>query len=435
MTWMETTAAPRSRGAAQGALRALWSARSWRTTLHALLGLPLGVAGWVVIAGLGVGWAAALWSLIEGPTGGPAARRGLRAGGGRRPGRGAVVRAGLQRPAAAAVPGRSRGRAPGAAAPGPGWLAAAAAPALGRIRHLAAARLPPAGPGDRRRRRCPGGGLLAGPAHRGRLRRRPLGRRWPGGRRAGLRRPGGRGDAGRALGGARRGRRGRGRGPGPARPRPGRRADPAGRVTGPEPGRDRRRHRRRTAPDRARPPRRRPAAAGLAGHEPGDGPRQPHRRGRARPGGHRQGARRGRGRPRRAARVRPWPAPGRAQRPRAGRGAARDRRPGAAAGPAARRHGVALLAQHRGRRLLRRVRGAHQRGQARQGQPRRGHRGRRGDRLLVVVSDDGQGGAAPAAGSGLDGLAQRAAAVDGTLAIDSPPGGPTTITVELPCES
>ena len=70
MTWMETTAAPRSRGAARGALRALWSARSWRTTLHALLGLPLGIAGWVVIAGLGVGWAAALWSLLEGPTGG-----------------------------------------------------------------------------------------------------------------------------------------------------------------------------------------------------------------------------------------------------------------------------------------------------------------------------------------------------------------------------
>jgi signal transduction histidine kinase len=70
MTWMETTAAPRRRSAAQGALRALWSARSWRTTLHALLGLPLGVAGWVVIAGLGVGWAAALWSLVEGPTGG-----------------------------------------------------------------------------------------------------------------------------------------------------------------------------------------------------------------------------------------------------------------------------------------------------------------------------------------------------------------------------
>src|SRR4029453_8927368 len=69
MTWMETTAAPRSRGAAQGALRALWSPRSWRRTRHALLGLPVGIAGWLVIAGLGVGWAGALWSLIEGPTG------------------------------------------------------------------------------------------------------------------------------------------------------------------------------------------------------------------------------------------------------------------------------------------------------------------------------------------------------------------------------
>jgi signal transduction histidine kinase len=38
-------------------------------------------------------------------------------------------------------------------------------------------------------------------------------------------------------------------------------------------------------------------------------------------------------------------------------------------------------------------------------------------------------------GTGLRGLAQRAAAVDGTLTVDSPPGGPTAITVELPCES
>jgi signal transduction histidine kinase len=60
---------------------------------------------------------------------------------------------------------------------------------------------------------------------------------------------------------------------------------------------------------------------------------------------------------------------------------------------------------------------------------------RRGDRLRIVVSDDGEGGAAPAGGSGLRGLAQRAAAVDGTLTIDSPAGGPTRITAELPCES
>jgi signal transduction histidine kinase len=63
---------------------------------------------------------------------------------------------------------------------------------------------------------------------------------------------------------------------------------------------------------------------------------------------------------------------------------------------------------------------------------------RTGDRLRVVVEDDGRGGATPDAageGSGLRGLAQRAAAVDGTLAIHSPPGGPTVITVELPCGS
>ena len=58
-----------------------------------------------------------------------------------------------------------------------------------------------------------------------------------------------------------------------------------------------------------------------------------------------------------------------------------------------------------------------------------------GDRLLITVTDDGRGGAVPGHGTGLHGLAQRAAAVDGTLSIDSPPGGPTTVTVELPCES
>jgi signal transduction histidine kinase len=66
---------------------------------------------------------------------------------------------------------------------------------------------------------------------------------------------------------------------------------------------------------------------------------------------------------------------------------------------------------------------------------------RRGDVLRIAVTDDGRGGAKAAggdgagAGSGLQGLAQRAAAVDGTLTIDSPPGGPTVITAELPCES
>jgi signal transduction histidine kinase len=60
---------------------------------------------------------------------------------------------------------------------------------------------------------------------------------------------------------------------------------------------------------------------------------------------------------------------------------------------------------------------------------------RAGDRLHVIVTDNGRGGASLRGdGSGLRGLAQRAAAVDGSLHLDSPAGGPTTITMELPCE-
>jgi signal transduction histidine kinase len=53
--------------------------------------------------------------------------------------------------------------------------------------------------------------------------------------------------------------------------------------------------------------------------------------------------------------------------------------------------------------------------------------------IVVTVTDDGQGGADPA-GRGLTGLAGRVAAKDGTLTITSPPGGPTTIHAEFPCE-
>jgi signal transduction histidine kinase len=60
---------------------------------------------------------------------------------------------------------------------------------------------------------------------------------------------------------------------------------------------------------------------------------------------------------------------------------------------------------------------------------------RRNGTLVVEVSDDGRGGAARKPGSGLEGLAQRVEALDGSLAVDSPAGGPTTIRAELPCGS
>ncbi|MFD8702541.1 histidine kinase [Kitasatospora sp. NPDC059648] len=56
-----------------------------------------------------------------------------------------------------------------------------------------------------------------------------------------------------------------------------------------------------------------------------------------------------------------------------------------------------------------------------------------GGRLRLVVSDDGVGGADASRGTGLTGLRKRAASVDGALSVLSPLGGPTTITVELPC--
>ncbi|MEU9838411.1 sensor histidine kinase [Actinomadura sp. NPDC048032] len=58
---------------------------------------------------------------------------------------------------------------------------------------------------------------------------------------------------------------------------------------------------------------------------------------------------------------------------------------------------------------------------------------RLGDVLRVTVRDDGAGGADPSAGTGLTGLARRVRSVDGTFRITSPAGGPTTVTVELPC--
>ncbi|MFG1948398.1 sensor histidine kinase [Nonomuraea sp. NPDC048826] len=55
-----------------------------------------------------------------------------------------------------------------------------------------------------------------------------------------------------------------------------------------------------------------------------------------------------------------------------------------------------------------------------------------GPNLRITVTDDGWGGADPAKGSGLAGIETRLAAFDGVMAFNSPPGGPTTVTMELP---
>lgn len=52
--------------------------------------------------------------------------------------------------------------------------------------------------------------------------------------------------------------------------------------------------------------------------------------------------------------------------------------------------------------------------------------------LVVEIRDDGVGGAMVTPGGGLAGLRDRVQAIDGSLAVSSPPGGPTTVHVELP---
>lgn len=54
-------------------------------------------------------------------------------------------------------------------------------------------------------------------------------------------------------------------------------------------------------------------------------------------------------------------------------------------------------------------------------------------RLRITVIDDGAGGADPQRGSGLVGLERRLATFDGVLAVNSPPGGPTIVAIEVPC--
>jgi signal transduction histidine kinase len=54
--------------------------------------------------------------------------------------------------------------------------------------------------------------------------------------------------------------------------------------------------------------------------------------------------------------------------------------------------------------------------------------------LAICVTDDGRGGADPGLGTGMRGIERRLAAFDGVLALSSPPGGPTVVQLEIPCE-
>jgi signal transduction histidine kinase len=55
--------------------------------------------------------------------------------------------------------------------------------------------------------------------------------------------------------------------------------------------------------------------------------------------------------------------------------------------------------------------------------------------FTVVVGDDGSGGADPSSGTGMRGVARRLASFDGTMRVSSPAGGPTLVTLEVPCDS
>ena len=60
--------------------------------------------------------------------------------------------------------------------------------------------------------------------------------------------------------------------------------------------------------------------------------------------------------------------------------------------------------------------------------------GRVGNTISLDVEDDGVGGADPGAGTGLEGIARRLGALDGAIRLTSPPGGPTVVHMEVPCE-
>ncbi len=282
-------------------------------------------------------------------------------------------------------------------------------------RSVARARLLAAGVRPLRRRRRPPG----------RAARRPLDRGLRGGRAD-------RRDRARRLAGRRAAARAGGGGGGRAGARE---PAPVGRAARPDRGAarvaraDRRGRRHRAAAARARPARRRAGAPGRAGHEAAARAPQGRRR-------RRRAARRVLGRPpgepRRAARAGARHPPGGADGPRPGSGSAQPGRPRAAAGRDRGRPAGGPAPGRRHRALLRRRRGAHERRQVRKRE--RGDRAGapRGGLVVAEISDDGVGGARLDAGSGLRGLTDRVAALDGRLALDSPPGAGTRLRVEIP---
>ena len=192
---------------------------------------------------------------------------------------------------------------------------------------------------------------------------------------------------------------------------------------------------RRAPAARARPPRRRPVAARRARADARPGPAADR---------HDAGAaallERARGRaehePRRAARARARHPSACLDRARARARAARARRPRARAGRARHRRRGAPAPAGRDRRLLHRRRGAHQRREVR---PRdRGERRGAPDGRPRDDRDQRRRGRrrrprTPA--PGLRGLGDRVAALEGSLAVDSPPGGGTRLVAELPCRA
>ena len=94
----------------------------------------------------------------------------------------------------------------------------------------------------------------------------------------------------------------------------------------------------------------------------------------------------------------------------------------------------AALDGRRGDGVLRRLRGARQRGQVRVGDPGERRAECRGSILHLEVGDNGVGGADAARGSGIRGLEDRVAALGGRIAIESPAGQGTLVVAEIPLD-